>query len=136
METKNNKFEKINSILTLCVATLSLLVAIKTCRIMFEIYSMQYEDIQKQNKINNALYEGDLQFEIGNWKNACRQYSIADSLGSPDKRGYIKFWSKAYEEASRFNDSITHPNACLFFDYANQLYPTKEVDEIIEKCDE
>ena len=95
------------------IAFLSLIVAIATWLIMYNIYDLQKKDNDKQNQIIVALANGDAEFEKNNWEEAYQHYHIADSLGSTDRKGYMNFRNKAYEQ-EKILGKCNHTNRNLF----------------------
>jgi cell division protein FtsL len=135
-ETKPNhrSRSKIDRDISLTISIIALIVAIFSCWFMYKIYDLQKTDNDKQNRIDEALRNGDAEFEKNNWEEAYQQYYIADSLGSTDKRGYINFKDKAYEEEKMLGEC--DPIVTNYFEYANKLSYTDEIDQILKKCTE
>ena len=109
---------KIDRDISLTISIIALIVAIFSCWFMYKIYDLQKTDNDKQNRIDEALRNGDAEFARNNWEEAYQQYYIADSLGSTDKRGYINFKDKAYEEEKMLGEC--DPIVTNYFEYANK----------------
>jgi len=129
---KKSSFWKCN--LDTVISIFSVLVSIFTCSIMYNIYNLQQKENNRLYQINTALNNGDMEFEKRHWEDACNQYHIADSLGSADRRGHIKFRDMAYETQN--TSGQCHDFAIDCFNYANRLYYTFKIDSILQKCAE
>ena len=102
----------------------TLFVAVLTCVFMFQIHRLQRNDSNRQIEINAALNNGNMEFIYRNWEDAFQQFSRAITLGSPDRRGFIKFRERAdslYVAKGRYHDEAVEA-----FWYTEQLYKLLE----------